>query len=305
MSMYQWQTGDRITATRLNSIYNLLSGAAGGTDTIRLSAGSVLNMSSASVSNAFLPPAAAGAAPVTEGVVAFDSTEDTLVWGNGTSTVKASQNPMTAAGDLIWGGAAGTPTRLAVGTAYQALQVSSAAASVVWGTPMAWLISSTTLGTTAASIDFASIPQQFKHLDIRLQARGNQAASNVSLMMKFNGSTAASYYDQGQYSTGASVAANSYQGTSAMVMGFIPAASSSRASNSAQLEIHVDNYSGAVLDKTAIAYNGMARGTGAGDNFVGIRAGFWASTAAITQVTLLPDLGKFSSGTVASLYGLL
>ena len=37
MALYQWSTGDRISASRLNTTYNLLKGISGGEDTIRLS----------------------------------------------------------------------------------------------------------------------------------------------------------------------------------------------------------------------------------------------------------------------------
>jgi hypothetical protein len=36
MALFSWSTGDRITATRLNTVYNLFKGVSGGEDTIRL-----------------------------------------------------------------------------------------------------------------------------------------------------------------------------------------------------------------------------------------------------------------------------
>lgn len=58
---------------------------------------------------------------------------------NGTSWVNDSDssgmtNPMTTAGDIIYGGASGTPTRLGIGTAGQVLKVNSGATAVEWGT---------------------------------------------------------------------------------------------------------------------------------------------------------------------------
>lgn len=49
--------------------------------------------------------------------------------------VPLMNNPMTTAGDVIYGGASGTPTRLAVGTANQVLRVNSGATAVEWATP--------------------------------------------------------------------------------------------------------------------------------------------------------------------------
>lgn len=46
--------------------------------------------------------------------------------------VPLMSNPMTTEGDIIYGGAAGAPTRLAVGTAGQVLKVNSGADGVEW-----------------------------------------------------------------------------------------------------------------------------------------------------------------------------
>ena len=48
--------------------------------------------------------------------------------------VPLMNNPMTTAGDVIYGGASGAPTRLAVGTAGQVLKVNAGATAVEWGT---------------------------------------------------------------------------------------------------------------------------------------------------------------------------
>lgn len=46
-------------------------------------------------------------------------------------------NPMTTAGDVIYGGASGAPTRLAVGTAAQVLTVNAGATAPEWADPTA------------------------------------------------------------------------------------------------------------------------------------------------------------------------
>lgn len=48
-------------------------------------------------------------------------------------TIEGIANPMTTAGDVIYGGASGTPTRLAIGTAGQVLKVNSGATAPEWG----------------------------------------------------------------------------------------------------------------------------------------------------------------------------
>ena len=50
-------------------------------------------------------------------------------------TLTSMSNPMTAQGDVIYGGASGTPTRLAKGTAGQVLTMNSGATAPEWQTP--------------------------------------------------------------------------------------------------------------------------------------------------------------------------
>lgn len=53
----------------------------------------------------------------------------------GTTKYNVAVNPMTTAGDIIIGGASGTPTRLAKGTAGQVLTMNSGATAPEWQTP--------------------------------------------------------------------------------------------------------------------------------------------------------------------------
>jgi hypothetical protein len=75
------------------------------------------------------------------------------------------QTVATTAGDLIYGGASGTPTRLALGTAGQYLTVNGGATAPVWSTgpngasPANWAGTSTLTGTTTSTsfADFGSV----------------------------------------------------------------------------------------------------------------------------------------------------
>lgn len=136
MGMYTFGTGDRITVARINSVVYLLDGAAGGTDTITLIAGSELNMAACAPTSGLKLPSSAAAAPTAAGVLAYDSTDGSIAWGNGTSTVKPATNPMTAAADMIVGGTTGAQTRLPKGTADTFLSMSSGATSQVWRVPL-------------------------------------------------------------------------------------------------------------------------------------------------------------------------
>jgi len=54
-------------------------------------------------------------------------------WDSVETSASGMTNPMTTAGDIIYGGASGTPTRLAIGTAGQVLKVNAGATAPEWG----------------------------------------------------------------------------------------------------------------------------------------------------------------------------
>jgi hypothetical protein len=74
----------------------------------------------------------------------------------GAITTPMFTNPMTTAGDLIYGGASGVATRLAIGTAGQVLKVNGGATAPEWGASAGGGLTRTTLGTTSAGASFAT-----------------------------------------------------------------------------------------------------------------------------------------------------
>lgn len=76
--------------------------------------------------------------PAGKQYIFIDSTSHALNGKNSAGTAAAigggMTNPMTTAGDVIFGGASGTPTRLAIGTAAQVLKVNAGATAPEWGT---------------------------------------------------------------------------------------------------------------------------------------------------------------------------
>ncbi len=147
MALYQFSTGDRITADRLNRTYNLLKGVIGGTDAITLISGTTIDLSGMSATAGLKLPTASGAVPTVAGILAYDSAANSVVWGNGTTTKTPLTDPMTTRGDIVVRGAAGT-TRLALGTSGQALK--SDGTDVVWGA-VSLVLNAVTAATTIAN----------------------------------------------------------------------------------------------------------------------------------------------------------
>jgi hypothetical protein len=155
-------------------------------------------------------------------------------------------------------------------------------------------IASITLGASASSVTFSSIPQTYTDLVIVCNAIINSGTED-SYGLQFNSDTAGNYSATGLVGSGSS--AFSYRGTSTIKL------DAGRISLSMSPSIiHIMNYANTTTNKTVIS---RANGTGS-NSYVGISVGLWRSTAAITSINISPynNQGIASDGTF-NLYGIL
>jgi hypothetical protein len=152
-----------------------------------------------------------------------------------------------------------------------------------------------TLGSAASTVTFSSIPATYR--DLRLVSfvpslTGSPTAAGA--FARFNGDTGANYSTVYAYGNGSSTGSGS-ESTSTLFWGAFPAAGGID---------HWDILDYAQTDKHKTAI-GRADGNGAS---TWMYAGRWASTSAITSITLTaPDTGsdQFGIGSVFSLYGIV
>lgn len=154
-------------------------------------------------------------------------------------------------------------------------------------------IATTTLGSSAASYTFSSIPSTFT--DLRLVVNGVQTGTSGNPYITLNSDTGTNY----------SITVLSGNGSSA---------TSSRSSNAAFIyfgitaevrntmifmgTVDLMNYKNTTTNKTVLARAGNASfGT---DAIVGL----WRNTAAITSITVDLDAGNWNTGTTFTLYGI-
>jgi hypothetical protein len=165
------------------------------------------------------------------------------------------------------------------------------------------LLANSTLVGTTASIDLTGIAQDWAHLLVVAYLRGTTAATFTEIRARFNGDTGNNYDHQQVAGNAASATAGeSFAGSSAVV-GLIPAANAT-ANVFGPLVIDIPFYSQATNNKAASTQYGWKGGTSTGNLQVASIAAFWRSSAAITQVTLLPAAGSLAAGSRATLYGL-
>ena len=163
------------------------------------------------------------------------------------------------------------------------------------------LISSVTVGVGgAASMAFTSIPSTYTDLVVKLSTRDSDlSANNGYVLMTFNGSTSS-------YSTrwirGNGAAASSATGaTSSIDVGVGGAMDSggNTASTFSNIDVYIPNYAGSAYKST---YNDSVSESNATTAYMGLEAGLWSNTAAITSISFAPTV-LFAQYSTAYLYG--
>jgi hypothetical protein len=158
-------------------------------------------------------------------------------------------------------------------------------------------IATTTLGSANAVITFSTIPATYTDLRIILVAQGN--AGN-DLWMRYNGDSGTNYSITWLQSNG--TAAASFRTTSAAQLAVGAASGLPTASNWGLLTADIFSYAGSTNKTSLSTFADDKNGSGTIESTVGL----WRSTAAITSITLTSSSsGTFSTGTTATLYGIL
>ena len=156
------------------------------------------------------------------------------------------------------------------------------------------LIETKTLTVAAASIEFTSIPQDGTDLVFLLSGRTDRNAQGDDVYVAFNGLTTgfSARYLQGNGSSASS-------GTLARFFCNITGATNT-ANTFSSAGIYIPNYSGSANKSYSSDYVQENNTTA---NTIGILAGLWSNTAAITSITITLATGpNFIAGSTASLY---
>jgi hypothetical protein len=158
-------------------------------------------------------------------------------------------------------------------------------------TPTYTPLANVTLGSTTSSVTFSSIPATYRDLVVVID--GGITSGAEAMSMRFNGDSGTNYHyvlANGNGSTTGSFAVGS---TIFARLGSIYTGSNNFVAS-------VMDYSATDKHKTVIA-----RGNSSA-NAVFMVASRWANTAAITSVTVLPDVANtFTAGSTFSLYGVI
>jgi hypothetical protein len=150
-----------------------------------------------------------------------------------------------------------------------------------------------------ASVTFSSIPQTYKHLQVRILARGTQAANEIAIVPQINGVTGNNYTQHGIFADGSSVSAAGSINDVAVIQRFPGATAGASIFGTAVVDF-VD-YTNANKKPVMRALGGVDR-NGAGA--VGYYSTMIQTNGAITQLVFIPNLGSFAQYSSFALYGI-
>jgi hypothetical protein len=161
------------------------------------------------------------------------------------------------------------------------------------------LISSQTLGSSAASVTFSSIPSTYTDLVLRMSTRSD-VASNYETAIQIN-SISTNYSMTRLVGNGATATSARYTAQSTYYMASTNGTNTT-ASTFSNLEFYIPNYAGSA-NKVASGF-GVTENNSASTNVsMAIHAELLSNTAAITQLVISAQ-GNFVAGSSFYLYGL-
>lgn len=155
------------------------------------------------------------------------------------------------------------------------------------------LIAKNVLGTAASSVSFTSIPGTYT--DLLLLSSARCSTTTDYFWIRFNGVSTnlsgRSLYGQ----NGSTVASITLAPYARMVQ------SDHTANTFSANSIYIPNYAGSTNKSLSVD---AGYSTATTSSLIDVVAGLWSSTAAITQVDLVPNSGNFAASSSFFLYGI-
>jgi len=164
------------------------------------------------------------------------------------------------------------------------------------------LISSNVLASSTASVTFSSIPATYTDLVLRISARSDTSAVTQQVWLQFNSNTSA-IYSYIALSGNGSVAQNAIGSslTSTRVIGGANG-NTATANTFGSSEIYIPSY--AATQNKQIGSFGVSE-TNATSSNLGVNAGLFLNTTAISSITILPSTSlNWLTGSSFYLYGI-
>jgi hypothetical protein len=161
-------------------------------------------------------------------------------------------------------------------------------------------IATTIVSGTQTLVTFSNIPQNYKHLQVRVAARGNEATVANMIYSRMNGDFSSLYSSHRLYGDGAGVGSDAYTSGSNAWTAWLPNANAG-SNQFGSMVFDLLDYNSTSKNKTFRAMSGSVNGS---SNHVFMVSGAYRNTNAITSLEFFPNSGSFIAGSRFSLYGI-
>ena len=167
------------------------------------------------------------------------------------------------------------------------------------------LISTQILASTATTVTFSSIPQTYKHLQLRMTARdADSVNTNIqNVLLRINGITN-TYMSHLLFGTGSSVISTAYSGEPGIRVGVLPDNGTGVNIYSATL-VDILDYTASTKNPVVRSFSGATTGA---SQYVALQSGLLTTAGAITSLSIYntaTNAQLFYAGSRFSLYGVL
>lgn len=165
------------------------------------------------------------------------------------------------------------------------------------------LIAETTVGSGGTtSVTFSSIPDTYKHLQIRAITRGSYADVETFFTLRLNSDSGSNYSNHVLNGNGTSAASVAYTSRTWFALSYIPGSTATSNIFGGSI-IEILDYADTSKYKTARILSGVDRN---GGGVVALSSGVWMSTSAISSIEIddHPNGGNLAQYTSFQLYGI-
>jgi hypothetical protein len=162
---------------------------------------------------------------------------------------------------------------------------------------------------SSANITFSSVPQTYKHLQLRMTTRNNYTGSAAEwLRMRFNNVSTTTYQVHNLWGTGSTTASNYYNDRAFFEDIARVAVGGAVSGNYSATIIDILDYASTSKNKTIRVLGGFTD-PASSNNYLNLSSGFLNSTNAVTQIDLFSlfsaaAIGYFDTNSRFSLYGI-
>lgn len=215
--------------------------------------------------------------------------------------VPADLPTMVASGASHAGGAVPDPGSTAGSTKYLREDATWAVPAGASGTSSLGLVAIQTQTPSAVSSVTFTVPSGFTNLRLTMQGRSTATATAVDVRLQFNSDTGANYNRQFWGVSGTTVGDNASTGQTAGACGQLSAASA-LANVASEVVVDIANYLGTTFFKNWLGRTIGVFGATASAIEEDLHSGYWASTSAISSITVSLSSGNFVTGSTITLW---